>query len=213
MIYLSELVEELQNDVPAQDGVPTEAQYEKAIKDAIADFGIRAGRRKISALNIVTGTAAYNLPADFLKIIKLSGLFSQDGVLNTAAGLVPVSADFEETHTVANRVITFFPTPTYTMQRTLTYKAGWALSADDYGDGYEDLSADEAAIAIMLAKSKAITYIENAAAGEGGFSYRQGDVSVDLSGHVAGLERSAAAWKSEYLAAVDAYNSSVLVMG
>ncbi len=213
MIHLSELVEKLQSDVPAQDGVPSETQYERAIKDAVADFGRRAGRKKISALNIVSGTAGYDLPADFLKIIKLSGLYAGDGVLNTASGLVPLSADYEETYTVANGVITFYPTPGYTMQRTLTYKAGWALTADEYGEVYEDLGEAEADIILLAAKAVAVTMIANAAAGEGGFSYRQGDVSVDLSGHVNGLQQSAAALRSEYLAAVDAYNGSILVMG
>jgi hypothetical protein len=212
MIYLSELVESLQADVPAQDGVPSEAQYEAAIKKAVQDFGLRAGHKKIATLNIVAGTAIYDLPADFLKIISLSALYAQDGIINTAAGIIPLSADFSEEYTIRNGKITFYPTPLYTLARTISYKAGYALTSDDYGELYDDLGEREADIAMLMAQGIAVTKIANAAAGEGGFSYRQGDVTVDLTGHVMGLQNTAKALENQYLQAVEVYIGTVLVM-
>jgi hypothetical protein len=213
MIYLAEIIERLEEDVPAQDGVPSESQYERAVKDAVADFGRRAGRVKLGTLNIIAGTASYDLPDDFLSMIALTGIVSADGVLNTAQGLIPVSTGFAEHYTIANRVITFSPTPTYSVGRSYRYKAGWAISGEDDQSGYEDMSEDEAAIVLLKAKALAVGKIAAAAASEGGFSYRQGDVTVDLSGHVSGLRASALALDTEYLAAVEIYVGTVLVMG
>jgi hypothetical protein len=213
MMLLSEIIERLSEDVPAQDGVPSASQYERAVKDAVADFGRRAGRVKRSTLNIIAGTASYDLPDDFLSMIAMSGIVSADGVLNTSYGLIPVSAGFAESFTIANRVITFSPTPTYSVSRAYRYKAGWAISGADEQAGYEDMSEDEAAIVLLKAKALAVGKIAAAAAGEGGFSYRQGDVTVDLAGHVSGLQASALALDTEYLAAVEIYVGTVLVMG
>lgn len=213
MIYLAEIIERLTEDVPAQDGVPSETQYERAVKDAVADFGRRAGRVKRSTLNIIAGTASYDLPDDFLSMIAMSGIVGADGVLNTAYGLIPVSTGFAESFTIANRVITFSPTPSYNVSRAYRYKAGWAISGEDELAGYEDMSEDEAAIVLLKAKALAVGKIASAAASEGGFSYRQGDVTVDLSGHVSGLQASVLALDTEYLAAVEIYVGTVLVMG
>ena len=38
-MLLSELTDRLMLDVPAEDGVPSEAQYQNAVKDAIAAAG------------------------------------------------------------------------------------------------------------------------------------------------------------------------------
>jgi hypothetical protein len=212
MIRLDDLVEQLQEDVPAQDGVPTQAQYESAIKRAVIDFGERAGRKKIATLSIVAGTASYDLPADFLKLIDLAALYAKDCIINSSSGLIPVDLDFCEDTTIANGVITFYPTPTYTLQRTISYKAGYALSTDDYGEYYDDLGEREAGIIMLMAQAIAIGKISNVAASEGGFVYKQGDVSVDLSSHVAGLNKSVQELKNEYLAAVEIYVGTVLVM-
>ena len=53
MLELNDLVTRLQEDCPAEAGVPSEAQYERAIKSAVADFGNRAGRVKRATLQIV----------------------------------------------------------------------------------------------------------------------------------------------------------------
>ena len=58
-IYLSELVERLADDVPPEDSVPSNIQYEKAVQDAIRDFSERCGLVQIATLNIVPGTPPY----------------------------------------------------------------------------------------------------------------------------------------------------------
>ena len=40
---LADMITELQEDVPAVDGVPSDAQYERAIKDAVREFSRRCG--------------------------------------------------------------------------------------------------------------------------------------------------------------------------
>src|SRR5687768_4507420 len=89
---LSDLIDKLQSKVPARNDVPSDSQYRQAVIDAVDDFSLRASREKITTLQIVSGTATYDLPADFVKIIKLEGLACGDGVLNTSAGLIPLSS-------------------------------------------------------------------------------------------------------------------------
>ena len=82
--------------VAARNGTPTSAQYDQAVRDAVADFNDRAPRTKITTLTMVAGTASYALPADFLKPIVIESLTTPDGVIISPAGLIPVSATFAE---------------------------------------------------------------------------------------------------------------------
>jgi hypothetical protein len=211
MLTLDELVLRLQEDCPAEARVPSEAQYERAIKEAVADFGNRAGRVKRATLQIVAGIATYDLPADFLKIVKMGSLFAQDGLIISAQGLIPVNTAYAEEYRVNGQTITFYPTPAYTLARDYRYKAGWALSVQAEGEVYEELTSSEAGIVMLLAQSLAKRKIENAA--DGGFSYHQGDVSVDTTGAANSVKASAESLKADYLEAVEAYVGTVLVMG
>ncbi len=212
MLALTDLVARLQEDCPAEAGVPSEAQYERAVKSAVIDFGERAGRSKQGTLNITAGTATYDLPEDFLKLIRLSSLYAPDGILNSPAGLIPVGTGFCEEILVNGLTITFSPTPQYTLAREYRYKAGWALNVDsENGEYYEELTERHAKIVMLLAQSLATKSKSNAAGG--GMSYRQGDVSVDTTANARNLELQADALKADYLAAVEAYVGTVLVMG
>jgi hypothetical protein len=212
MILLSDLVSRLMEDCPADAGVPSETQYERAVKNAIIDFGERAGRTKRATLQIVADTASYELPDDFLKIVKMSSLMSEGDIINSAQGLIPVTPGYCEEYLINGLTITFYPTPAYSLAREYRYKAGWALSVDSLsGEVYDDLTEREAKIIMLLAQSLAKQKIENALGG--GFSYRQGDVTVDTTGEANSLKASAERLKADYLAAVDAYNGTVLVMG
>ena len=82
-IALSALVSRLQSDVPARNDLPSSAQYEQAIKDAVSDYSGRRPLRKLTTLSIVSGTSTYDLPDDFLKVIRLESLLSQDGVIHS----------------------------------------------------------------------------------------------------------------------------------
>jgi len=209
-ILLSDLVEQLQADIPAQGGVPGAEQYESAVLTAVVDFGNRAGRLKRASLNIISGTAVYDLPADFLKMVKLFSLTALNGIINTPSGLIPVSDAFQEEYFIAGGQINFYPTPAYNLAREYRYKAGFALTGTGASRAYADMTQVEADIVMLSAQARATKKIENAAGG--GVSYRQGDVSVDTTGAAAALRASSDRLNTDYLAAVDAYIGTVLVM-
>jgi len=217
-ILLSDLVERLAVDVPAEDSVPSNTQYEKAVQDAIRDFSEQCGLVQISTLNIVPGTATYDLPADFLKMIALESFASADGVLISAQGLIPISANWEEQHTIRNGQITFYPTPTFTMARELRYKAAWIgtdIEADDSvaaDTDYETMSEREARIVLLKAQANALEKQSNALSGQT-LKYSLGAVSVDKGSTIEEKRRKADSFNDEYLAACDKYNGQVGFQG
>lgn len=197
-VSLAELVSRLESAVPARDGVPSDSQYEQAVRDAVEDYGDRNPMRKVTTLSIVSGTGTYDLPADFLRVIRLTAFTVQDGVVVTSAGLVPVGAEFQETFHVAGTQIVFYPTPGYTMARDLFYAAGYVL---DESDEYADMTSDDGRIALLKAQAIALGFQANAAAGAG-WKYQIGDEVVDKTALGKGLGGQADAKDGEYLAAV-----------
>jgi len=217
-ILLSDLVERLAADVPAEDSVPSNMQYEKAVQDAVRDFSERCGLEQIAELSIVPGTATYDLPADYLKMIALESFASADGVLISAQGLIPISANWEEQHTIRNGQITFYPTPTFTMAREMQYKAAWVgtdIEADDSvaaDTDYETMSEREARIVLLKAQAIAIGKQANALSGQT-LKYSLGAVSVDKGSTIEEKRRKVDAFNDEYLAACEKYNGQVGFLG
>jgi len=210
-ILLSDLVLRLQADVAAEDGVPSTAQYERAITDAVIDFGNRAGRVKRATLNVLAGISSYVLPDDFISMVKIISHYAEGGVMVTSTGLVVVGPGYCEEYRINGQTITFYPTPTYAMEREYRYKAGWALNIETPGaEYYEDLTEREASVILLLAGSLANGKKENAAGG--GFMYRQGDVTVDTSAGAVGLNSLVKSLKDDYAVAVANYIGTVLVM-
>jgi len=205
MTTLADLKTLLQSEVPAVDSVPTSAQYEQAVKDAVLDFSRRCGLTKISTLAIVSGTATYDLPADFLKMISLDALVGVDGVIVSQGGLIPLSKDFEEEWTIANKQITFLPTPAYSMTRYFKYKAGWVATSGDY----TTLGEDEAQIVLLKAKAIALSKISNAQSGDS-IKYSFGAVSEDLGGMSDSSRKDSEAVDKEYLEACRVYNGQYI---
>jgi len=177
-VLLSDLVSRLEADVPARNSVPDGDQYEQAIKDAVADFSNRVPLRKRTTLSIENGTATYNLPDDFLRVINLIPLLAHDNTLVTDQGLIPVSDIFAEEYAIAGSQITFFPTPTYTTDRYLWYAAAYVL---DGGDTYQDMTDNVAAIIMLKAQADCLSLQGNVEAGQG-WSYKFGDEAVDKKG-------------------------------
>lgn len=210
---LSELVALVEADVPAEGGVPTALQYEQAVKDAVRDFSERCGLEQIGTLNIVSGTATYDLPADFLRMIRLDTFASPDGVMNTPQGLVPLSVDFCERYTIRNGQITFYPTPRYALTgRRFRYKAGWALTeaVDEYdSSAYETLGEREARIVVLKAKALASSKKANASAGAA-VKYSFGAVSEDLTGLEDGYRSDIKAFEADYAEACAKYNGTAM---
>jgi hypothetical protein len=205
-ITLDELVTRLQEDVLAVDGIPTEESYIRMVKEAVRDFSRRCGRVRRAILNIVSGTATYDLATDFLKLINLVSLTAHDGIINSPQGLIPVPLGFCEDYTIDNGQITFYPTPTYTLAREYRYKAGWILTNDVY-DTYETMGEEEADIVLMKASASALDSLWRNSAGQG-FRYQIGDEMVDKSGIGDDHKRRSDKAESGYVTACEQYNGN-----
>jgi hypothetical protein len=208
---LSELVALLELDVPAEDSVPTETQYENAVKDAVRDFSEQCGVVQIGTLNVVSGTATYDLPADFLRMISLFTLGGEGVMFSASSQIIPLPGDWCERHTIRNGQITFYPIPRYSAARDFSYKAAW-IGTDIEAEGseaadveYETMGDREARIVLMKAKSLALTKKVNAQEGSG-LKYSFGAVSEDLSGSSDSWGKDAKSADDEYLEACKKYN-------
>jgi hypothetical protein len=205
---LADMITELQEDVPAVSGVPSDAQYERAIKDAVREFSRRCGVIKNGTIDIISGTAAYVLPDDFLDLIEIDNPYSPEHhVIVTQSGIIPFSElnPFEEEYTIQNGTITFTPTPGYSMTRYLEYKAAWILAVDNT----YPLTEDEAQIVMLKAKQLAFDKLANASAGTG-FKYTVGNMSVDKSGVSDGFSKRLYELQGEFVMACDQYNGAVV---
>lgn len=205
---LADMVADLQEDVPAVDAVPSDAQYERAIKDAVAEFSRLCGLVKNTTISIVSGTATYDLPADFLKKILFESPYDpQHGVMITTTGIIPFGtlAPFDEEITIRNLVMTIYPTPQYTMARYLEYKAAWVL---DESDEYP-LTDDEVQIVMLKAKAIAFEKINNASASSG-IKYTMGNFAVDKTGVGEGYAKKVTDFETQFTKACKDYNGSVM---
>ncbi len=152
-IELSKLVTQLQSDVAARNGVPSNDQYTEAVKDAVWAYSDRLPLKKSFELSVVSGTATYSLPSDFLRLISLLDVPTQDGVMSTDDGLIPIGGSWSEKHTIAGQEITFQPTPAYTATRWLWYTAAYIL---DEADIYMAMTADVKRIVMLKAQAIAL---------------------------------------------------------
>ena len=177
MSTLTELVARVTALVPAQGGKPTAAQYAQAVRDAVHDFGRRCPRMLYGSLSIVAGTATYNLPDGFQRLIELEGLAADtyrngDGflvVFDTATGTA-------EQHVISGSTITFYPTPAYTLARNLWYAAGYPYAAGS--DTFTGLTADAEEIVMLRAQANTLRVAAQVTAGGRGINYQIGDVSI-----------------------------------
>lgn len=175
MTTLSDLASELAGLAPPTNGVPTSGQYDAAVQDAVADFGFRCPQQLRVELSIVAGTAAYALPAGFLRLSRLEEvagrtLYNPDGLLVSLA-YAPA-----ETYAVSAGQITFYPTPGYTLARGMWYAAGYPYDAGT--DTFTGLTAEYERIVMMKAQTVALRLLASAAGGSGGLTYSIGDTSV-----------------------------------
>jgi hypothetical protein len=202
---LIELVTRLQEDVPARDSVPSAAQYESAVKDAVSDFSRRTGRTKITTISVISGTATYDLPGDFVKLVRLESLTTPDRVIISGDGIIPVSATWQERWTIADGKITFYPTPVYNLSRDLEYQAGWVLDASDE---YLEMGEEEAGIVLLEAASKALKLQANKASQQA-WQYQVGDERISKERLATELRAQSQENHSRYLEAVGKYNGLI----
>ena len=215
---LSILVAQLELDVPAEDGTPSEVQYENAVKDAIADFSEQCGLEQIGTLNVVAGTATYDLPSDFLRLIKLYSMAGQGVMFGENSQIIPLSSDWHEKSVIRNGKITFYPIPRYSLAREFSYKAAWigtiieAEGSEAADVEYETMGEREARIVLMKAKAIANSKKANAQAGSA-IKYSFGAVSEDLGGLSETSMTNAQSFESEYLEACKVYNGQHAMYG
>jgi hypothetical protein len=211
---LANLVSDLKSEVPAVGSVPSDPQYERAIKDAVVEFGRRCGLTKTAILNIVAGTASYTFPADFLKLVMLTNPATANGIIIASEGLIPTHGPrgaYCETYDVMGQTITFIPTPTYSLARYYQYKAGWALTGTVGSEAYETMGDDEAQIVMIKAKGLAQEKIMNSMSSGGAISYSFGAVKVDKSDGVADISKLMYELHGQFSMACDQYNGAVLL--
>lgn len=189
--------------VPAWNNAPTTAQYQSSVEGAVRNWNDRVGLQRIATLSIVSGTAAYALPTDFRKIIRLESFRDLNGVVVNSSGfLVPVSADYEERYTVVGTTITFYPTPAYTLDRDLLYKGAHVL---DESDAYPDMTA-EVAGAVALKAAAACLLIQATLASQQAWQYAIGDERVNKERLADSLRKQAGEYDARFEGAVRRVN-------
>jgi hypothetical protein len=223
-ITLASLIARLTADAPAQSGVPTDAQYQQAVVDAVADLSRRASVPRAALLSVVAGQASYSVPHDFQTLIRLSaisvpfgssyadygnyagvgwGADPRGGVLVTPSGLVPFTGAYREQVTVSGDQLTIYPTPTTSADRSLVYAAGDALVGTDDPPGrlYPTLTDDRAAIALLLAQATCMDRIILAQTGSAG-KLRGLGYEIDGSLKQTSQRTEAQDLRAQYLAAI-----------
>ena len=178
-VALADLVTELQDWVPPTDGRPIAAQYQSSIKTAVMAFSNIAGMIKRFVLDIEIGQNTYNLPSDFIKIIRFERFGEDDTIVQPGGQLIALGKEYEgEGYYIAGRTITITPQPLYPRKQPIWYKAGYVLGA---GSAYADMT-DEVALIIMLKARAHLMTVLAADASYDGWKYAIGDVSVDKTG-------------------------------
>lgn len=197
-VLLSELVSRLEADVPQRNSVPTSGQYENAVTGAVADFSRRRPLRRRYTLPVVSGTASYALPADFVRLIELPKLGQLTHDVIVGATLIPTAGMYDESVVVEGQTLTIAPTPTYTLERPLWYGAAHVL---DESDAYPYLTGPETELVLLKAQAAALMMLANAAALES-WKYSLGDESVDKTGLAKALMEQAKATQVQYMEAM-----------
>ena len=177
-IALSDLVGQLRATVPPASDQPATAQYQNAVKEAVLDYGRRAGVRLLTTIAVVSGTATYALPDDFVRVAQFPDFkqLARDGVIISGAGIIPTAGfTARERYAVRNKQLTIAPTPTYTIDRPLWYVAGFPLGTDD---AYANLTDDDTAVLLHKAAELILMQIADGVARQG-WSYSIGDESVN----------------------------------
>ncbi|MGD9729962.1 MAG: hypothetical protein AB7R40_22195 [Nitrospiraceae bacterium] len=182
--------------VPALNGVP--ADYEQLAKDAVDQLSTDVPMTKMMQLAVVSGTAAYDLPADFRFLISLEGIRRPDGIIIGNSGLIPVSSTWEEYYDVEGNRIVFTPTPTYSLSRAVRYGAGHVLDGSEI---YPRLTENGARIALLYGQHLALMAQANTVA-PAGWKYQIGDEMVDKSGQAGKLREQADGLLKQYQSAV-----------
>lgn len=195
-VTLTTMAARLERLVPALNGVPDD--YDQLVKDAVEQLSSDVPMTKTKTMAMVSGTAAYDLPADFRFLISLESIARPDGLIIGNGGLIPMAASYEEHYDVEGNQIVFWPTPSYSLSRTLRYGAGHVL---DGNDSCPRLTENGARIALLYAQHLALMAQANATA-PAGWKYQIGDEMVDKSAQAGKMREQADGLLKQYQAAV-----------
>ena len=198
-VALNLLVQRVVADVPARDGIPSLEQAQIAVVNAARALGWRQSLVRYSTIAVVSGTATYSLPADFVELIQLDSPVSASGsVIVSGAGLIPVPQSWQETYAIANRQITFYPTPQYTLVRNIEYKAGYVLDASNV---YTNMDEDAEEPIVHKACAECLYLQANKAAADA-WQYQVGDERVSKEKLASELRAQAQALEKKFEAAI-----------
>lgn len=199
-VALADLVTRIQADIPQQNSIPTDDQYEQAILSAVADYGARRPLRRSYTLPVAAGTATYAMPDDFLALIELPPLATAENDVIAGATLIPTAGMYgrQERVWVEHQALTISPTPQYTLDRILWYAAAHEL--DDNSE-YPYMTAADVELVMLRAQAILLNLLANQGALQA-WSYRLGDESVDKRGIAAALRAQAADLQAQYEQAV-----------
>jgi len=195
-IALADLVTRLQSDVPARDSVPSVTQYENCVTEAVADYARRNSLERITTISVVSGTADYDLPDDFLRMIVFEGPLSYESVIIGDEGLIPMrgAVEWEEHVTIRAGTLTITPTPTYSQDRDLQYAAGYVLNDSDE---YVYLTDEDVGVLMLLAQAKALMLQANVTAHQA-WQYAIGDERVNKEKLATALREQAGRLEEQY---------------
>ena len=204
-VTLATLVSRLQAQVPAKNSIPASADYSQHVQDAVLQLSQDAPMRKYGTLSVVSGTADYALPSDFLFMIDLPTLGTEDGVMVNASGIIPLpSSWWVEDITIAGDTLTITPTPTYTLERSYRYAARHVLTGSTGSETYAVLNENAARVALLYAQHLALSQQAVSVAGSA-WKYSIGDESVDKSQQASGYKSAAEVALAGYRRAVAAH--------
>lgn len=204
-VTLAALVARLQAQVPAKNSIPASTDYSQHVQDAVLQLSQDAPMRKYGTLSVVSGTADYALPSDFLFMIDLPTLGTEDGVMVNASGIIPLpSSWWAEDITIAGDTLTITPTPTYTLERSYRYAARHVLTGSTGSETYAVLNENAARVALLYAQHLALSQQAVSVAGSA-WKYSIGDESVDKSQQASGYKSAAEVALAGYRRAVAAH--------
>lgn len=199
------LIAELKNQVDQQDDYPTDDQYRQAVVDAVRDLNTRLPYRNEVELSIVSGTAAYTLPADFFRVIRFeSPYYDGGGTVITGSGIIPrskIGKNRDEWFKVFNGTMTLVPTPTYDDTRRLWYQAIHVLDEDDE---YPNMDDWWAGIMLIQARSILLSLLAGSLSqsGAGLESYQLGDFRIERGKGIERMREESKRAHEEYIQAV-----------
>lgn len=197
MQRLSDLIQRLERDINPLNSVPTPSQRRDAVIDAAADLSADLPITRVATIAVVAGTASYALPADFLRLVRLSGLTRQGRVVIDGDGIIPLSgptAPETERLTITDGALILYPTPAYTLNRPMDYQARHLLDA---ADTFPHMS-DSQGRALLHRARAALLRLQAADQARRALSYQLGDERVSKEKLSAALRDQAADYDRQY---------------